>query len=114
MLPLYYRDRDNGRFRTSGNDYAAQAWLDWPVDYVVPMMYEYHPYLIRTLVDSYQQLANQASPQNPIQVYPGISRLEYTRNASVRPRGWVFFDLSLARDVKIPRNEQEDFDFGGE
>lgn len=114
VLPLYYRDRDNGKFRTSGYDYSSQAWLDWPVDFVVPMMYEYHPYLIRTLVESYQQLANRARPQNPIQVYPGISRLDYTRNGSVKSRGWVFFDLTLARDVKNPRKEQEDLDFGGE
>lgn len=114
VIPLYYRDRDTGQFRTSGNDYAAQAWLDWPIDYVVPMMYEYHPYLIRTLTESYQQLADHARPENPIQVYPGISRLEYTRNGSVKPRGWVFFDLSLARDVKNPRNEQEDLNFGGD
>jgi uncharacterized lipoprotein YddW (UPF0748 family) len=114
VLPLYYRDRDNGKFRTSGYDYAAQAWLDWPVDFVVPMMYEYHPYLIRTLVEEYQTLANSANPEDPIGVYPGISRLRYTRNGSVKPRGWVFFDLTLARDVKNPRQEAEDLDFGGE
>ncbi len=114
VLPLYYRDRDNGKFRSSGYDYSSQAWLDWPVDFVVPMMYEYHPYLIRTLVENYQQLANRARPQNPIRVYPGISRIDYTRNGSVKPRGWVFFDLTLARDVKNPRKEQEDLDFGGE
>jgi uncharacterized lipoprotein YddW (UPF0748 family) len=114
VLPLYYRDRDDGKFRTSGYDYAAQAWLDWPVDFVVPMMYEYHPYLIRTLIEDYQTLANSANPDDPIGVYPGISRLQYTRNGSVKPRGWVFFDLSLARDVKNPRKEAEDLDFGGE
>ena len=114
VLPLYYRDRDNGRFRTSGYDYASQAWLDWPVDFVVPMMYEYHPYLIRTLVEDYQTMANAANPQDPIGVYPGISRIAYTRNGSVKPRGWVFFDLSLARDVKSARQEAEDLDFGGE
>lgn len=114
VLPLYYRDRDNGRFRTNGYDYSAQAWLDWPVDFVVPMMYEYHPYLIRTLVNDYQALANSANPQQPIAVYPGISRLSYTRNGSVDSRGWVFFDLTLARDVKNPRREAEDLDFGGE
>jgi len=114
VLPLYYRDRDNGSFRTSGYDYSAQAWIDWPVDFVVPMMYEYHPYLIRTLVDKYQALANSAQPKDPIQVYPGISRLRYTRDGSVKPNGWVFFDLTLARDVKNPRQENEDLDFGGE
>ena len=114
VLPLYYRDRDTGKFRTSGYDYSSQAWLHWPVDFVVPMMYEYHPYLIRTLVDSYQELANQAKPQDPIAVYPGISRIRYTRDGSVKPRGWVFFDLSLARDIKNPRQEEEDLDFGGE
>ena len=114
VLPLYYRDRDTGKFRTSGYDYAAQAWLDWPVDFVVPMMYEYHPYLIRTLVESYQALADSSRPRNPIAVYPGISRLRYTRDGSVKSRGWVFFDLTLARDVKNPLKETEDLDFGGE
>lgn len=114
VLPLYYRDRDTGKFRTSGYDYSAQAWLDWPVDFVVPMMYEYHPYLIRTLVAEYQRQAFAANPDNPINVYPGISRLSYTRNGSVNAKGWVFFDLTLARDVKNPRREAEDLDFGGE
>lgn len=114
VLPLFYRDRDTGKFRTSGYDYAAQAWLHWPVDFVVPMMYEYHPYLIRTLIDDFQALADEARPDDPIAVYPGISRLRYTRDGSVRPRGWVFFDLTLARDIKNPRKETEDLDFGGE
>ncbi len=114
VLPLYYRDRDTGNFRTSGYDYSAQDWLQWPVDFVVPMMYEYHPYLIRTLVDKYQSMADAARPKNPIAVYPGISRIRYTRDGSVRPRGWVFFDLTLARDVSNPRSEAEDLDFGGE
>ncbi len=115
VLPLYYRDRDNGKFRTSGYDYSAQSWLDWPVDFVVPMMYEYHPYLIRTLVKDYQNQATAANPSRPIIVYPGISRAEYTRNGSVDSSlGWVFFDLSLARDVNVQARETEDLDFGGE
>ena len=114
VLPLYYRDRDNGKFRTSGYDYSSQAWLDWPVDFVVPMMYEYHPYLIRTLIEEYQTLADSASPQKPIKVYPGISRINYTRNGKINSEGWVFFDLSLARDIKANRREAEDLDFGGE
>ena len=114
VLPLYYRDRDEGKFRTSGYDYSAQAWLEWPVDFVIPMMYEYHPYLIRSLVAKYQALADSAKPKNPIAVYPGISRERYTRDGSAGERGWVFFDLSLARDIKNPRQETEDLDFGGE
>ncbi len=115
VLPLYYRDRDNGKFRTSGYDYSAQSWIDWPVDFVVPMMYEYHPYLIRTLVKDYQGQATAANPLRPIIVYPGISRVEYTRNGSVDASlGWVFFDLSLARDVNVQARETEDLDFGGE
>jgi uncharacterized lipoprotein YddW (UPF0748 family) len=115
VLPLYYRDRDNGRFRTSGYDYSSQAWMDWPVDFVVPMLYEYHPYLIRTLVKDYQALASTANPSRPILVYPGISRLAYTRDGSVGDcQGWVFFDLTLSRDVKVQARETEDLDFGGE
>lgn len=112
VLPLYYRDRDTGnKFRTSGYDYGAQAWMNWPVDFVVPMMYEYHPYLIRTIIEDYQGKAEAANPSRPIQVYPGISRLAYTRNGSIKARGWVFFDLTLARDVNAPQ-ETEDLDFG--
>lgn len=115
VLPLYYRDRDNGKFRTSGYDYSAQSWIDWPVDFVVPMMYEYHPYLIRTLVKDYQAQAVTANPNKPITVFPGISRFEYTRNGSVDDTlGWVFFDLTLARDVNVQARETEDLDFGGE
>lgn len=114
VLPLYYRDRDHGKFRTSGYDYSSQAWLDWPVDFVVPMMYEYHPYLIRTLIDQYQALADSTSPEKPIKVYPGISRINYTRNGKINSDGWVFFDLTLARDIKANRREAEDLDFGGE
>lgn len=115
VLPLYYRDRDNGRFRTSGYDYSAQAWLDWPVNFVVPMLYEYHPYLIRTLVKDYQAQATASNQSKPIMVYPGISRFNYTRNGSVDgSSGWVFFDLSLSRDVNVQAKETEDLDFGGE
>lgn len=112
VLPLYYRDRDTGnKFRTSGYDYGAQSWLNWPVDFVVPMMYEYHPYLIRTIIEDYQARAQSANPRQPIQVYPGISRIAYTRNGKLNTRGWVFFDLTLARDVNAPQ-ETEDLDFG--
>jgi uncharacterized lipoprotein YddW (UPF0748 family) len=115
VLPLYYRDRDNGRFRTSGYDYSSQAWMDWPVDFVVPMLYEYHPYLIRTLVKDFQAQATAANPSKPILVYPGISRLAYTRDGSVDgSQGWVFFDLTLSRDVNVQARETEDLDFGGE
>jgi uncharacterized lipoprotein YddW (UPF0748 family) len=115
VLPLYYRDRDNGKFRTSGYDYSSQAWIDWPVDFVVPMLYEYHPYVIRTLVKDYQAQANAANPQRPITVYPGISRFAYTRDGSVDDsQGWVFFDLTLSRDVNVQARETEDLDFGGE
>ncbi len=114
VLPLYYRDRDQNRFRSSGYDYSAQAWLDWPVDFVVPMMYEYHPYIIRTLVRDYQKMAKERNERRPIKVFPGISRLAYTRNGGVDSDGWVFFDLSFARDVQFKRQQTEDLDFGGE
>jgi hypothetical protein len=79
------------------------------------MLYEYHPFLIRTLVRDYQALATAANPDRPILVFPGISRLAYTRDGSVdQSAGWVFFDLSLARDVKVQARETEDLDFGGE
>ena len=51
----------------------------------------------------------------PILVFPGISHFSYTRNGSVdQNQGWVFFDLTLSRDVNVQARETEDLDFGGE
>lgn len=111
VIPLYYRDRDQGNFRICGYDFACQAWYDWPVSFVVPMMYEFHPYLIRNLVKLYEEQQRAAS-DTAIDIYPGISRLQVGRTGLGENRSWVFFDLTLARDVKLEREEPEDFDFG--
>ncbi|MEW6284294.1 MAG: hypothetical protein AB1758_37110, partial [Candidatus Eremiobacterota bacterium] len=74
VLPLYYRDRDNGRFRLSGYDFACQDWYTWKVDFVVPMMYEFHPWVIRTLMRRFVADLESRYGSQTIMVYPGISR----------------------------------------
>lgn len=112
VLPLYYRDRDEEQFRVSGNDFSSQAWFQWNVDFVVPMMYEYHPYLIRNLVKLFTDKQVAAGNSRPITVYPGVSRMRVARKGIGESPGWVFFDLNLARDVQLKKENTEDLDFG--
>ena len=112
VLPLYYRDRDDEKFRVSGNDFSSQAWFQWDVDFVVPMMYEFHPYLIRNLVKLYESKQLENGKQKPITIYPGVSRLRVARKGIGESPGWVFFDLNLARDVQLKKENTEDLDFG--
>ncbi|CAN0464555.1 unnamed protein product, partial [Phaeothamnion confervicola] len=39
VLPSYYHERDNGRYRLGGYDFSCQDWVGWKVDFVVPMLY---------------------------------------------------------------------------
>ena len=113
VLPLYYRDRDQNRFRHSGYDFSSQAWFDWDVDFVVPMMYEYHPYLIRNLVKLFESMQTVEGFREPIPIYPGVSKLRVARKGlGDDTRGWVFFDLDFARDIKLEKETTEDLDFG--
>jgi uncharacterized lipoprotein YddW (UPF0748 family) len=111
VLPLYYRERDNGRFRLSGYDFACQDWYRWDIDFVVPMMYEFHPYVIRGLMKMWAADMEQLYGRQTIAVYPGVSRWQMARSGLLDVHTWVFFDLTLARDVKI-ENEVEDLNFG--
>lgn len=105
VLPAYYRERDNGRFRLCGYDYSAQDWVGWPVDFVVPMLYEMSPNTIRNLVElmSYEQ--DSRLGRQKIVVYPGVSQQWVGRKGDLESPGWVFFDLKQARDVKLRRKE---------
>lgn len=114
VLPLYYRDRDNGRFRLSGYDFCCQDWMTWKVDFVVPMMYEYNPWIIRNLLHQFTAELEQRYGTQTIQVYPGVSSWKTAARGDLDTRAWVFFDLTLARDIKIETQDPEDLDFGPE
>ncbi len=114
VVPLYYRDRDSGnRFRICGYDFTCQNWQEWNVDFVVPMMYEFHPYLIRNLVKLFQTQMEQDPEARSIKIFPGVSRLQVARTG-LGGQSWVFFDLDLARDVKLEKEQTEDLNFGPE
>jgi uncharacterized lipoprotein YddW (UPF0748 family) len=116
VLPTYYRERDNGRYRLGGYDFSAQDWVGWKVDFVVPMLYEMNPYFIRTLLGLFQeeQLKRLGQPDR-IAVYPGVSQTRTARKSLPEIAGWVFFDLNLSRDVKLEKKEvTEDLNFGAQ
>ena len=116
VLPVYYRERDNGRFRLGGYDFASQDWVGWKVDFVVPMLYEMNPYFIRSLLSLFQEEElKRLGQSNRIAVYPGVSQTRTARTALPEIAGWVFFDLSLSRDVKLEKKEAtEDLNFGAQ
>lgn len=116
VLPVYYRERDNGRFRLGGYDFASQDWVGWKVDFVVPMLYEMNPYFIRSLLSLFQEEElKRLGQNNKIAVYPGVSQTRTARTALPEIAGWVFFDLSLSRDVKLEKKEAtEDLNFGAQ
>jgi hypothetical protein len=114
VLPLYYRDRDNGRFRLSGYDFCCQDWMTWKVDFVVPMMYEFNPWIIRNLLRQFAAELEQRYGSQTIMVYPGVSNFKMAARGQLDTRAWVFFDLTLARDIKIETQDPEDLDFGPE
>lgn len=116
VLPVYYRERDNGRFRLGGYDFSSQDWVGWKVDFVVPMLYEMNPYFIRSLLSLFQEEElKRLGQNNRIAVYPGVSQTRTARTALPEIAGWVFFDLSLSRDVKLEKKEAtEDLNFGAQ
>lgn len=115
VLPVYYRERDNGRFRLGGYDFSSQDWVGWKVDFVVPMLYELNPYFIRSLLSLFQEEEMKRLGNTNISVYPGVSQVRTARTALPEITGWVFFDLSLSRDVKLEKKEvTEDLNFGAQ
>lgn len=115
VLPVYYRERDNGRFRLGGYDFSAQDWVSWNVDFVVPMLYELNPYFIRGLLTLFNEEQVKRRGNAPIVVYPGMTQMRVAKTALPDIPGWVFFDLSLSRDVKLEKKETtEDLNFGAQ
>ena len=116
VLPTYYRERDNGRFRLGGYDFSSQDWVGWKVNFVVPMLYEMNPYFIRSLLGIFQaEQLKRLGRIDKISVYPGVSQARTARKALPEIEGWVFFDLTLSRDVKLEKKEvTEDLNFGAQ
>jgi uncharacterized lipoprotein YddW (UPF0748 family) len=115
VLPVYYRERDNGRFRLGGYDFSSQDWVSWQVDFVVPMLYELNPYFIRTLLQLFNEEQLKLKGKADIAVYPGVSQVRTARKSLPEISGWVFFDLGLSRDVKLEKKEvTEDLNFGAQ
>lgn len=114
VLPVYYRERDNGRYRLGGYDFSSQDWVSWKVSFVVPMLYELNPYFIRSLLSLFDDEQVRRSGKASIVVYPGMSQVRTARTALPDVPGWVFFDLSLSRDVKLEKKETEDLNFGAQ
>ena len=115
VLPSYYRERDNGRYRIGGYDFSSQDWYSWKVDFVVPMLYYYHPYVIRNMLGMWTADLEKRYGSQTIQVYPGISAQYLGRSGQLSVNNWVYFDLKLSRDVKLEHKEDtEDLDFGPE
>lgn len=108
VLPLYYRERDNGRFRLSGYDFACQDWYGWKVDFVVPMLYEFHPWVIRGILRGFASDMERLYGRQTIEVYPGVSHWQMARSGMLDVDTWVFFDLTLARDVKFEKKPTDD------
>ncbi len=114
VLPLYYRERDNGRYRLSGYDFACQDWYRWQVDFVVPMLYEFNPQVIRDLIKGFKADLERLYGRQTIEVYPGVSHLQMARSGILDVDTWVYFDLTLARDVKYEKAPIEDLNFQAE
>jgi uncharacterized lipoprotein YddW (UPF0748 family) len=110
VLPLYYVERSNGRTCFCGYDYAAQDWYRWDIDFVVPMMYGFDPWKIRTLVRRYKLGAADSHPgiAGPY-VLPGVSKLRMAQSGLLGNDDWVYFDLSLGLDMKLFKESQEDY-----
>lgn len=108
-LPLYYVERGLGSGHVNGYDYSSQDWHAWDVDFVVPMMYGFDPWRIRTLVQRYQRevhaLRGDASPA----VVPGVSRLRMARAGLLRNDDWIFFDLGLGLDFRDWKENANEF-----
>lgn len=110
VLPLYYVERSDGVDRFNGYDYSAQDWHAWPVDFVVPMMYGFDPWRIRTLIRRFDDEARAlAGPRPAPLIVPGVSRLQMARSGLLGNDDFVYFDLSLGLDLHYEKDRDEDF-----
>lgn len=111
VLPRYYKDRDPGNsYKLNGCDFAAQNWYEWPINFAVPMMYEYPPYLMRQLIKEFSAGQSAIKGKADIDVYPGVSHLQYAGAHMLDCDNWVFFDLKLAKDIKFEKSQTETID----
>ena len=110
VLPLYYVERSEGVDRFNGYDYAAQDWHHWRVDFVVPMMYGFDPWRIRTLVRRFGAEARAAAGDRaaPL-VVPGVSRLQMAKSGLLGNDDFVYFDLTLGLDLRYEKERDEDY-----
>ncbi len=114
ILPEYQLERNNGRYRISYWEFISQDWYHWQVDFVVPLMYEVPAWKIRTEIIRFRQdLEALYGDEVPIQMYPGVSRLQQAQSGLLNQEDWVFFDLKLADDVRVVKEQQVD-PLGGE
>lgn len=110
VLPLYYVERSDGVDRFNGYDYSAQDWHKWRVDFVVPMMYGFDPWRIRTLVRRFDIEARAAAGDHPAPlVVPGVSRLQMARSGLLGNEDFIFFDLTLGLDIRYEKERDEDY-----
>lgn len=110
VLPLYYVERSDGVDRFNGYDYSAQDWHKWRVDFVVPMMYGFDPWRIRTLVRRFDMEARAAADGHPAPlVVPGVSRLQMAKSGLLGIEDFVFFDLTLGLDIRYEKERDEDY-----
>ena len=75
------------------------------------MMYDFNPYIIRSVLREFAEDQERLHGRRTIAVYPGISHLQLARSGALAASDWVFFDLTLARDLKFERQPVEDLDF---
>lgn len=91
-------------------DFAAQDWYQWKVDFVVPMMYSYIPWRIRQQMTKWNNdLYGIYGDAVHVRIFPGVSHMQKAKLGLLDCDTWVFFDLTLARDLRFERKASEDF-----
>lgn len=92
------------------SDFAAQDWYRWNVDFVVPMMYNFIPWRIRQKVIKWDNDMSRIYGDNlHVRIFPGVSHLQKAQLGLLDCDTWVFFDLTLARDLKFEKKASDDF-----
>lgn len=110
VLPINPPVNDSEKvFFFNKNDFAGQDWYRWSTDFVVPMMYGYVPWRIRQTVGKwFSDLHYIYGDSVPVRIFPGISHLQKAKLGLLDADTWVFFDLTLARDVRFEKKASDD------
>ncbi len=107
VLPAFPMIED--RLYINKNDVAAQDWYHWKVDFVSPMMYGYEAWRIRNMMRKWRMnLDNMAGGPSSIEIYPGVSHLQKTLIGRIDSDNWLFFNLSLSRDLRFQKIQSDD------